>query len=516
MRIKRALISVYDKTDIVEFARELQKLGIEIISTGGTAETLKREKIPVTPIEKVTDFPELLEGRLKTLHPKIHGGILADRGSLKQMEQMRKHEIEPIDLVIVNLYPFREVISKEKVDLDNAIENIDIGGPAMIRAAAKNYKWVTVITSPSQYKEVIYELKEKGGIKDETRKKLAAKAFEITSYYDSLVSDYLRSKFVSEISFPEFLTLGFEKVSECRYGENPHQKGAVYKSLKTKEPCIVNVEILQGKEMSFNNYLDANAAVELLKEFSEPSAVIIKHTNPCGAASSKTISDAFKKAYDCDQKSAFGGIIALNRACNLETATQIASFFNEVVIAPSYDKDALAALSAKKNLRVLKLEKLGTDFSESGLDFKRISGGLLVQQPDKKCIGETDLQFVSEKKPSPDEMRDLLFAWSVVKHVKSNAVVVAKDSAAVGIGSGQTSRIDSTEIAIKKAGANSNGAALASDGFFPFRDSIDYAAETGITAIIQPGGSVKDEEVIKAANEHKLSLIFTGCRHFKH
>ncbi|MFH1240398.1 MAG: bifunctional phosphoribosylaminoimidazolecarboxamide formyltransferase/IMP cyclohydrolase [Candidatus Diapherotrites archaeon] len=515
MKVQKALISVYDKEGIADFARGLSALGVEIISTGGTAKHLQDAGIAVIPIEKVTDFPEILDGRLKTLHPAIHGGILAVRENSSHMKQLKKLGIETIDLVVINLYPFKEVISKEIVKLEDAIENIDIGGPTMLRAAAKNYKNVCVVTSPSQYTDLLNELKKSGTVSLETRKMFAAKVFEETAYYDSLISDYLRKE-LTENDFPEKLTMGFEKIAQTRYGENPHQQGALYKSVVQVGCCTVGTEQIQGKELSFNNYYDMNAALELIKEFSEPAVVIVKHANPCGVAIDKTISNAFKNALECDAKSAFGSIIALNRTCNVETAKQITSFFNEVVVAPDFDKDALDEFSKKKNLRVLKLEKLGSDSRMGCVDFKKIDGGILIQDTDTANTTQKELQIVSKNKPSAQQLKDLLFAWKVAKHVRSNAIVLAKNNATVGIGAGQMSRIDSTELAIKKANGKEKGAVLASDAFFPFRDNVDSAVKAGIVAIIQPGGSLRDDEVIQAVNEHKIPMVFTGKRHFRH
>ncbi len=509
------MLSVSDKEGIVEFGKTLNKLGVKIISTGGTASALKRAGIEVRKIESLTEFPECLDGRVKTLHPAIHAAILADRKKKPHMKKLKELKIEPIDLVVVNLYQFKETVSKKKVKLKDAIENIDIGGPTMIRAAAKNYESVTVIVDPKQYGKVIAELKSgKGKLSLDSRKILAEEAFEYTACYDSVISNYLRQKFSGEL-FPENLSLSFEKLFEPRYGENPHQKAAFYKELITKEPSLVNAKILGGKELSFNNLLDASAAVELIREFSKPAAVIIKHNNPCGVALAGSIEDSFEHALACDPLSAFGGIITLNRECNFKTARKITSFFNEVVIAPKFNNLALKELKTKKNLRILLIPELQKK-TENRVDFKRVNGGLLVQERDLKGLIEKGLKFVSKKKPSKEEIKSMLFAWKVAKHVRSNAIVLAKGTNTVGIGPGQMARIDSVELAIKKSMGKAKGSVLASDGFFPFRDSIDLAAKAGIKAVIEPGGSIKDKEVIEAADEHDISLVFTGVRHFRH
>ncbi|MDD5148848.1 MAG: bifunctional phosphoribosylaminoimidazolecarboxamide formyltransferase/IMP cyclohydrolase [Candidatus ainarchaeum sp.] len=506
---KFALFSVSDKTGLIETAKAVHSAGYGLIATGGTAKAIKEAGLPVQEVSDFTGFPEMLGGRVKTLHPKIHAGILARRHLKEDMEKIKEKNFGLIDLVIINLYPFKETISKPH-SLEEAIENIDIGGPTTIRAAAKNHESVTVIVSPSQYPTLLQELKEHTATALEFRKKCAAKAFEYTAYYDSIIREYLHEKFLSEETFPERLSFAFEKQMDCRYGENPHQKAAFYRH--PLEKGISSAKQLNGKELSFNNLYDTDAVLSLLSEFSEPTAVIVKHNNPCGAACSEKIGPAFKKALECDPLSAFGGVIALNRECDLATAEQIVSFFNEIVIAPSYGESALEKLKSKKNLRVLEFspEKAG------GFDFKKVEGGLLVQEKDLFDFKEQDLQFVTEKRPSEQELGDLFFAWKVAKHVKSNAIVLAKEKATVGIGAGQMSRIDSVEIAVKKSGEKHRGSVLASDGFFPFRDNIDLAAKAGISAIIQPGGSVQDKEVIAAANEHGIPMIVTGVRHFKH
>jgi len=517
VKIKTALLSVTDKTGLEKFAKSLSALGINLIATGGTFKAIENAKISVKKIEDITGFPEILEGRVKTLHPAIHAGILADKNKKEHLETLEKHKITPIDLIVINLYQFKETIAKKDFSFEDAVENIDIGGPAMIRAAAKNHGSAAIVTSPKQYDAIIEELEKNNScISLETRKKLAAKAFEETAAYDSAISLFLSKKFFGKDFFPEKISLSFEKIQELRYGENWHQKAAFYKSQFPENACIANAKQVHGKELSYNNILDANTAVEIAKEFKEPSAVIIKHTNPCGVASDSEISEAFRKALECDSTSAFGGIIALNRECDLETANQIASFFNEIVIAPGFEKGALEILEKKENLRILELQGIENFENSDAIDFRAVKGGALLQTTDNHTLKESDCKIVSERKPTENENKDLLFAWIVAKYAKSNAIVLAKNLATVGVGAGQMSRIDSTEIAVKKSMGKHKGSVLASDAFFPFRDNVDLAAEAGITAIIQPGGSVKDKEVIEAADAHKIAMIFTGTRHFKH
>jgi len=511
MSEKFALISVYNKDGIVEFAKGIQKYGYDIISSGGTAKVLKEAGLEVKGLEEVTGFPEMLDGRIKTLHPKIHAGILAIRSNKMHMEKLREHKILPIDLVVVNLYPFKETVTKPNATSEEIIENIDIGGPAMIRAAAKNFHDVAVIVNPARYNDVIKELEEKGKIYHEMRDKLAKEAFEHTAHYDALIAAYFQKE--QNDILPSLYTRTFEKAQETRYGENPHQKAAFYREPILEGTSIANAVQLQGKELSFNNIHDANAALALAMEFKEPAAVIVKHTNPCGVAQDDDLADAFQDALDCDPKSAFGGVIALNKICTKEVAEKITSFFNEIVIAPDFEQEAIKILGEKENLRVL---KTGTLSPTQGRDIKNITGGLLVQETDSHKIDQTRLEFVSKRKPSAEELEGLLFAWNVAKHVKSNAIVLCKGRKTVGVGAGQMSRVDSAKIAVEKAGERAKGSVMASDGFFPFRDSIDAAAKEGITAVIEPGGSIKDKEVIEAANEHDISLVFTGIRHFRH
>lgn len=517
--IRRALISVSDKTGIVEFAKALEGLGVEIISTGGTARLLSENGVKVIPVSEVTGFPEILGGRLKTLHPKIHGGLLALRSSEVHLKQISELGIEPIDLVAVNLYPFKHTIEKPGVTFEEAIENIDIGGPAMLRSAAKNHENVIVICDPEDYGRVLKELKSKGEVGRELRRKLALKVFEHTSHYDAMISDYLRSTVLADESeekdvFPKDLTLAFEKVQDLRYGENPHQRAAFYREMGDITGTIAGARKLSGKELSFNNINDADAALALVLEFEEPCAVAIKHTNPCAVACGKDLHEAFLKAYEADPVSIFGGIVALNRRVDVKTAKELAKIFLEIVIAPGFDPDALELLKAKKNLRLLEVDMKGRKTAR--WDLKRVSGGILVQDPDIEDFDEKDFKVVTKRVPTQEEMRDLLFAWKVAKHVKSNAIVLAKESVTVGIGMGQVNRIWPTQQSIAWAKDKAKGAVLASDAFFPFSDVVETAAAAGITAIIQPGGSVRDEDSIKVADERGIAMVFTGIRHFRH
>ncbi len=517
LKIRTALLSVTDKQGLQQFARQLHGLGIELVASGGTSSKIREAKVPVKKIESITRFPEMLGGRVKTLHPRVHAAILADKSNREHMQTLRKHGIKPIDLVVVNLYRFMETAGKSRVPIEEAIEGIDIGGPAMVRAAAKNYASVAIATSPEQYASIIDELRRNNCcISLHSRERLAAKAFELTAAYDSTISHFLHNRFFGKRHFPERLSLTFEKIQDLRYGENWHQKAAFYREPLSRKASVAAAKQLQGKELSFNNINDANAAIELVKEFKEPTVALIKHANPCGVASDAGISSAFRMAFACDKTSAFGSIIALNRRCDAKTAGQIASFFNEAVIAPAFDKKALEILGKKPNLRVLLLPGIDMPHKLRGIDFRAVEGGALVQTLDAHRLGRHDCKVVSRRKPSQNEMGDLLFAWSVAKYAKSNAIVLTKNKATVGIGAGQMSRIDATEIAIKKSAGKCRGSALASDAFFPFRDNVDKAAKAGITAIIQPGGSVRDKEIIRAADEHKIAMVFTGVRHFRH
>jgi len=514
--IKRALISVSDKTGIVKFAKELEKLGIEIISTGGTAKTLSDNGINVTKVSDVTDFPEILDGRVKTLNPKIHGGILAVRENKEHIEELKQHNIETIDLVVINLYPFEETINKIDVSLEEAIENIDIGGPTMIRAAGKNFKDVVVVIKPDNYDGIIKELSKNGEISYNTRLKLAQEVFEYMAYYDGLIANYLKSQ-MEITQFPEKLTINLEKVQDLRYGENPHQKAAFYRETVQVPGSLAYAEQLHGKALSFNNINDTNAAIEMVRDFKKPTIVGVKHANPCGIGSSDTIYHAYRKAFEADPISIFGGIIASNRIIDIPTAEDINSIFIEVVVAPDYDKEALEILRQKKNIRLLKIHELSIPSKSEGmLDMKRVKGGFVIQEVDKGKINPEDLTVVTNRKPTAKEMEDLLFGWTVVKHVKSNAIVLAQDEQTVGIGPGQTNRIWAAQNAIRQAGDKAKGSVLASDAFFPFPDVVEAAEKSGITAIIQPGGSIRDEESIKVADKANIAMVFTGMRHFKH
>ena len=510
-KVKTALISVSDKEGIVEFAKSLKRQGIEILSTGGTASLLKKNKVPVTLISDYTGQEEILDGRVKTLHPKISGGILAIRKNKKHMEELKKQDIKLIDLVVVNLYPFEKTISDEKVKLDDAIENIDIGGPSLIRAAAKNSGDVLVVVDKNDYKEVADEIRHR--ISDETRKKLMLKAFEHTARYDSIINSFFQKNFYPE-EFPSKLNLTYEKVQDLRYGENPYQKSAFYREPFIKEACVSNTTQLHGKDLSYNNILDINDAFELIKDFKEPAAAVIKHTNPCGVATAKTIEEAYKKAHETDPLSAFGSIVALNRNCNSETVKIMEGLFIEVVVCPKFEKSALNSLKQKKNIRLL--ETGNAEKTDLGYDMKKMVGGMLVQTRNFPELKKEDLKVVSNKIPSEEEINSMLFAFKVNKHVKSNSIVYAKDNVTVGIGAGQMSRVDAVKIATIKSKGKSNGAVMSSDAFFPFRDGIDEAAKAGITAIIQPGGSIRDQEAIDAVNEHQMAMVFTNIRLFKH
>ena len=514
-KIRRALISVYDKTGVVPFAKALDAMGVEIISIGGTAELFRKEGIAVKDVSDVTKFPEMLSGRVKTLHPALHGGLLALRDDSEHMKTLAEHNIKPIDLLVVNLYPFWDAV-KNKTDEREIIEMIDIGGPSMLRSAAKNFRFVASVSDPADYPRIVQEL-QKGGkaLSDETRRELAGKVFRLTAYYDGLIQDYFcngASKKEKE-TLPDAMRLEFEKVTGLRYGENPHQAAALYRE-KGVSAGIIAAKKLHGKELSFNNILDLDAAWQLTRAFKEPACAIIKHTNPCGFALGKDGRDAFKKAYACDPLSAFGGIISFNGAVDARTAEEILkSGFMECVIAESFDKAALTALQTKKNLRLLALPRAK---SASSLDFKKVEGGLLVQDADAKEVSAEELKCVTKAKPKKGEIADLLFAFKVCKFVKSNAIVIAKSGATLGLGMGQTSRVDSCETAFRRASKRTKGAVLASDGFFPKPDSIALAKKHGITAIIQPGGSIQDESVIAACDKAKIAMVFTGVRHFKH
>lgn len=511
---KRALISVSDKKGMVEFAQGLAEQGYEIISTGGTAKTLQDAGLEVIGISDITGFPECLDGRVKTLHPKIHGGLLAIRENAKHMETLADLDISTIDMVVVNLYPFRQTIEKLDATLEEAIENIDIGGPSMLRAAAKNYKYVTVITDPTDYNVVLQEIKQTGDTKESTRFKLAAKVFSLTASYDCLIGNYLWKKAELE-QYPDIMTMTFEKQQELRYGENPHQAAAYYREILPNKGSLVNAVQLHGKELSYCNINDLDGAMQTLLEYDEPAVVAVKHANPCGIGVGADIYQAYVRAYEADKVSIFGGIVALNRAVDKKTAEEINKIFVEIVIAPAYENEALEILKSKKNIRILQLPEMrSVDAKKHTL--KTVSGGVLVQETDSKSFDEEAMQVVTERKPTEEEMKNLLFAWKAVKHVKSNAIVIAKDNMTLGIGPGQTNRIWAAQMSLERAGVAANGAVLASDAFFPFNDVVQEAAKAGITAIIQPGGSLRDQDSIDECNKHGITMIFTGMRHFMH
>ncbi|CRX53491.1 bifunctional phosphoribosylaminoimidazolecarboxamide formyltransferase/IMP cyclohydrolase [Yersinia enterocolitica] len=523
--IRRALLSVSDKAGIIEFATALSLRGIELLSTGGTARLLADVGLPVTEVSDYTGFPEMMDGRVKTLHPKVHGGILGRRGQDDGI--MAQHDIQPIDIVVVNLYPFAQTVARPDCSLEDAVENIDIGGPTMVRSAAKNHKDVAIVVKSSDYPAIIAELDENdGSLTYPTRFNLAIKAFEHTAAYDSMIANYfgaLVPPYHGDTEqpsgrFPRTLNLNYIKKQDMRYGENSHQQAAFYIEEDVKEASVATAQQLQGKALSYNNIADTDAALECVKEFSEPACVIVKHANPCGVAIADSLLAAYDKAYKTDPTSAFGGIIAFNRELDAETASAIISRqFVEVIIAPSVSTEALALLAAKQNVRVLTCGQWQE--RSAGLDFKRVNGGLLVQDRDLGMVTEADLRVVSKRQPTEQELRDALFCWKVAKFVKSNAIVYARDNMTIGIGAGQMSRVYSAKIAGIKAadeGLEVAGSAMASDAFFPFRDGIDAAAAVGITCVIQPGGSIRDDEVIAAADEHGIAMIFTDMRHFRH
>ena len=516
----RALISVSDKTGIVEFATKLASKGVEILSTGGTARTLREAGLTVKDVSETTGFPEMLDGRVKTLHPKIHGGLLAVRDNPEHMKTIQEHGIGLIDLVVVNLYPFEATVAREGVTEDEAIENIDIGGPSMIRSAAKNFKSVAVVVDPRDYETVWSEISVSGETTLETRKRLARKAFTRTYQYDEAIEHYLRT----QLGEPELLDLHYEKVMSMRYGENPHQKAVFFRNPENHDPNITNAHMLHGKQLSFNNIVDGDSALELVKEFERPAAAIIKHNNPCGVATAETIEEALEAAFNVDSMSAFGGVLALNRAVTKGVAEFISQkkWFLEIVIAPSFDADALEQLSKKKDLRLLETGKLERDLHSR--DIKKVAGGILVQTKDTYIVNENDLKVVTKKAPTAEEIRAMLFANIVVKHVHSNAVVFVKTTqgksgvieTATGIGAGQMSRVDSVFIGATKGGDAIPGSVMASDAFFPFSDGVEAAAKYGVTAIIQPGGSIRDDEVFARADELGLSMVTSGYRFFRH
>ncbi|QQS32568.1 MAG: bifunctional phosphoribosylaminoimidazolecarboxamide formyltransferase/IMP cyclohydrolase [Acidobacteriota bacterium] len=544
-KIKRALLSVSDKEGLAEFAAALNEFGVEMISTGGTAKALRDKGFSVTDVSEVTGFPEMMDGRVKTLHPKMHGAFLALRDNTEHVAAMNEHGIEPIDLVVVNLYPFEQTIARDGVPLEEAVENIDIGGPSMIRSASKNWRDVAVVTDSRLYAEIIDEMRANdGSLSLETRSRLAALAYTRTAAYDLAISSYLASQLPNddiarleplnplghlsffEIAdetdsdddneFSEYVNIELAKAADLRYGENPHQRAAIY---RTAGGGIADAEQLHGKEMSFNNYVDADAAWALVNDLDETAVAIIKHTNPSGVGTGDTNLDAYKRALATDPVSAFGGIVAFNRKVDAAAASAVIEVFSEVIVAPGFDDDAIEIFKAKKNLRVLRVSSPNEREGSTEPEYKQISGGFLVQDADTHRLIAADLNIVTERRPTEDEIRSMLFAWTVCKHVKSNAIVFARDGQTLGVGAGQMNRVDSVRIAAMRAERfelELKGSALASDAFFPFRDNVDEAAKFGITAIIQPGGSVKDDESIAAANEHGIAMAFTGIRHFKH
>jgi phosphoribosylaminoimidazolecarboxamide formyltransferase / IMP cyclohydrolase len=547
----RAIVSVADKTNVVAFAQGLSALNVELFSTGGTAQALAKAGVPVHSITDITGFPEILEGRVKTLHPAVHGGILARRDRYEHMAELEEHHITPIDLVVCNLYPFAETVAQPDATLESALEEIDIGGVTLLRAAAKNFPSVTVIVRPEDYEPVLEELRAQGTASAETRRRLAAIAFQHTALYDTAIAEYLR-RGTSDVLFPEELTLGLRRLMRLKYGENPHQQAALYAWGRTPAglderasastnstaaasssgaattahpipPSVAGARQLQGKELGFNNLLDLDAALNAVASFKPPTAVVVKHTNPCGLACGDSLVESYRRAHAGDPVSAYGGILGFNREVDEATARELSQIFYEAIIAPSYSPEALAALAAKKNLRLLATDTpIGPQFVKTEthdpyqLDVRRVSGGLLIQSAD--MISESDIprKVVSEREPTLDEVTDLLFAWKVVQQVKSNAIVLARKLMVVGVGAGQMNRVYSVRIAVDRAGDRVRGSVLASDAFFPFADSVEMAAKAGVTAIIQPGGSIRDSEVIKAANKSGIAMIFTGQRHFRH
>lgn len=509
---KRALISVSDKSGLIPFARALVELGFEIVSTGGTKTALEAAGVAVTPVAEVTGFPELLDGRVKTLHPMIHGGLLADLRNPGHAEAIKAQGIQPIDLVVVNLYPFKETVAHPSVAYETAIENIDIGGPAMLRSAAKNHARVTVVCDPADYDAVLREWRENGEPSYELRQKLAAKAFRHTAAYDAVIADYL-TKQTGE-RFPETLTLTFERKQALRYGENPHQEAAFYKELFADDRSIAAAVQLHGKALSYNNIRDADAALHIVREFDRPAVAAVKHMNPCGIGIGETIEEAYAKAYEADPVSIFGGIIAANRPIDAATAAEMAKLFLEIIIAPAFTPEALAILTKKKNIRLLTVNMAEADKDDRVLT--SVSGGLLIQDADRLGLDDARLSYPTKRRPTAEEMRSLALAWKAVKHVKSNAIVLVKGGRTVGVGAGQMNRVGAARIAIQQAGAEAKGAVMASDAFFPMPDTVEEAAKAGVTAIIQPGGSIRDQDAIDKAEEYGIAMVFTGIRHFKH
>lgn len=511
LQVKRALLSVSDKTGITELARELHQAGVEIISTGGTAAAIRAADIPVKDVSEITGFPECLDGRVKTLHPKIHGGILARTSYQPDNEELEKLEIQPIELVVVNLYPFKKTVADPDVTPAVATENIDIGGPTMIRAAAKNFAHICILTNPDQYKGFAEELNRNKGIAFETRRRLARKAFEHTADYDTAINQYFAR--LDKLDLPEQLSVSLPKSAALRYGENPHQKAGVYGNQAEYTDCF------HGRELSYNNYLDIDSALQLISDFKndDPTTAIFKHTVPCGVASGSNLTEAYSKAFETDKVSPFGGIVIVNKPLDIDTAREIDKIFTEIILAPGFEDGVADFLSQKKNRRLVNILKFPSE--ETSLQIRSIFGGAVVQESDSGMVSAGELEVVTKRKPTESELADLLFSWRVVKHVKSNAIVYAKNRQTCGIGTGQTSRVDSSEIAVQKAAKEKlslKGSVVASDAFFPFSDGVVAAAKAGATAVIQPGGSIRDEEVIEAANEHNMAMVFTSMRHFRH
>ena len=507
VKIKRALVSVFDKTGLVELGHSLEGLGIEILSTGGSAKTLRDSGVSVTDVSDYTKFPEIMDGRVKTINPLVEGGILGLRD--KHNKDAEDNNIKWIDLVVCNLYPFSETINKDDCDLAMALENVDIGGPTMIRSAAKNVGWVTVVVDPSDYPALAKDLSNDNSVRYETREMFSAKAFGHTAQYDVIIHNYMKVTPLSD----EF-SLTYEKHSEMRYGENPHQAAAAYKISGDSSNSVLNAKIHQGKKLSYNNIMDADAAFSCLKEFEETACVIVKHANPCGVSKGENMLEVYKQAFNADSLSAFGGVIAMNKQCDELVAEEISKVFVEIVLAPSFTKEALEIFSTKKNLRVLEVGNIKP--REKLLEVRNVVGGIIVQETDTSVIQKQDLKTVTTAKPSDSEVETMLFGWKVLKHIKSNGILIVKDNTTVGVGAGQVSRVDSVDIAMKKSGENIQGSILCSDAFFPFRDSIDKISNSGIKAVLQPGGSVRDDEVIEACNEHGIAMVFTGQRCFKH
>jgi phosphoribosylaminoimidazolecarboxamide formyltransferase / IMP cyclohydrolase len=506
--VRRALLAVYDKSGVVELARALVEQGVALVSSGGTAQTLRDAGIPVTPVEEVTGSPEMLDGRVKTLHPRIHAGILADRRKPDHEAQLAEHGIEPFDLVVVNLYPFRETVASG-AGPEDVVEKIDIGGPTMVRAAAKNFESIGVVVSPARYDAVLEEIRREGGLSRELRRTLAAEAFAHTAAYDAAVAGWFAAE---PDALPRFVGVAFEKLEDLRYGENPHQRGALYAEAAGPGPLGGAEVVIAGKEMSFNNWLDLDAAYALVAAFEDPAAVIVKHNNPCGAAVGGSLADAYGRAFESDTVSAFGGIVAFNREADEDAARAMADVFTEVVVAPAYSEGALAAFGARTSLRVVRAPLP----APGGLDVRALPGGALVQDRDVVAERREDMEIVSDREPTEDEWRDLLFAWTVAMRVKSNAIVFARDRATVGVGAGQMSRVDSSFLAVRKAGDRAKDAVMASDAFFPFPDAVEVAADAGVTAVIHPGGSIRDDDVLSVAESRGMAVVVTGRRHFRH